>query len=365
MRINSKQKIKKCLKIPCPTNAEQCTDEADLFVNGTLSSENSYQELGESENIEESDDLQELDLNNVNLSNLQESDDGIELTNSSKNNYYKFKDPVEIYLKEVSLAPLLTKEEEIYYSRLSLQGNIKAKNKMIESNLRLVVKIAKRYVKSGMAILDLIEEGNIGLIRAVEKFDPEKGFRFSTYGAWWIQQTIERAIMSQNRTIRLPVHIMKKLNSCLKIKNNLSKNECQEPSIDAIAKQLSTSDQEVLSTLCLNEKIVSIDAPISAVNSKTLLDTCGDDLLDPAKLALKGVLKDSINSWLSKLTKTQRLVVELRFGLNDLEPKTLEATGKEVGLTRERVRQLQTEALKSLKFIIKTHDLDENYRFKM
>ncbi len=270
----------------------------------------------------------------------------------------KSKDPTDIYLREVGIAPLLSKEEEIYYSRLSRQGDLKARQKMIESNLRLVIKIARKYLRSGMAILDLIEEGNLGLMRAVEKFDPERGFRFSTYSAWWIQQTIERAIMSQNRTIRLPVHIMKKLNSCLRIKNELGKDMNHERSIDAIASKLNRSEKDIENTLCLNEKIISIDAPISDNINKSLLDTVGNDLLDPAKIASKNALTQAIDNWLSKLTTTQKSVVELRFGLHDGEPNTLEQTGHEIGLTRERVRQLQSEALKSLKIIIEDQGID-------
>ena len=318
---------------------------------------NPSEELEDLEKSEVLEDLKdpselELDLNN-NIQELEENS-----TQLKETIYFKYKDPIEIYLKEVSIAPLLSKEEEVYYSRLSLKGDLVAKNKMIESNLRLVIKIARKYLKSGMSILDLIEEGNLGLIRAVEKFDPERGFRFSTYSAWWIQQTIERAIMSQNRTIRLPVHVMKKLNSFLKIKHNLENSLYPESSIKTIANKSSKSEKEIEYTLCLSEKIISIDAPISESINKPLLDTVGNDLLDPAKIMFKNALKDTIDNWLSKLTSVQRSVVELRFGLNDIEPKTLEETGKEVGLTRERVRQLQSEALKTLKLIVETQNTD-------
>src|SRR3990167_7915021 len=148
------------------------------------------------------------------------------------------KDPTDLYLKEIGVAPLLSKEEEVFYGRLVKQGDASARKRMIESNLRLVVKIARRYLRSGMPILDLIEEGNIGLIRAVEKFDPERGFRFSTYSAWWIQQTIERAIMSQNRTIRLPIHMVKRLNRCLKASNRVAKHLNHEPSAEDIAQAM-------------------------------------------------------------------------------------------------------------------------------
>ncbi len=320
--------------------------------------------LEEHEEKEEDEELTDLDFANEPKNIVTEG--SLENTNSEDNNntvelkYAKSKDPTDIYLREVGIAPLLTKEEEIYYSRLSKQGDLHARKKMIESNLRLVIKIARKYLRSGMAILDLIEEGNLGLMRAVEKFDPERGFRFSTYSAWWIQQTIERAIMSQNRTIRLPVHVMKKLNSCLRTRHELGKQMNHEPTADEIAIKLSKSEKEVENTLCLNEKIISIDAPISDNINKSLLDTVGNDLLDPAKIASKHALKETISNWLSKLTATQKSVVELRFGLNDGEPNTLEQTGQEIGLTRERVRQLQTEALKALKIIIEEQGIDFN-----
>jgi RNA polymerase nonessential primary-like sigma factor len=303
--------------------------------------------------------LEDNKHSNKHLSNLYLSSEA-EDTNIQKEKTTKTTDATEIYLKQVGTAKLLTKDEEVYYSRLSKKGDLKAKNKMIESNLRLVIKIARKYVKSGMAILDLIEEGNLGLMRAVEKFDPEKGFRFSTYGAWWIQQTIERAIMSQNRTIRLPVHIMKKLNSCLKIKHELSKKMHHEPSSEEIAFKLNKTSKEIENTLHFNEKIISIDAPISDNISKSLLDTVGNDSLDPAKIIFKDSLFEAINYWLSKLTSSQKSVVELRFGLNNSDPSTLEETSKEIGLTRERVRQLQSEALKSLKIIMKEKGVDFN-----
>ncbi len=185
----------------------------------------------------------------------------------------KSPDPTDLYLKEVGIAPLLSKEEEIYYGRLAIKGDKQARKRMIESNLRLVVKIAKRYIQSGMPILDLIEEGNIGLMRAVEKFDPERGFRFSTYGAWWIQQTIERAIMSQNRTIRLPVHMVKKLNSLLRTSRELSKDLDHEPTPNEIAVKLNQSSNNIEKMLLLNERVISIDTPISEEINKPLVDT--------------------------------------------------------------------------------------------
>ncbi len=259
------------------------------------------------------------------------------------------KDPTDLYLKEIGIPPLLSKEEEILYGRLVQQGDENARTRMIESNLRLVVRIAKRYLKSGMAILDLIEEGNIGLMRAVEKFDPERGFRFSTYSAWWIQQNIERAVMSQTRTIRLPVHMVKKLNKCLKTSHKLSKNLDHEPTIEEIAEAWGKTIEEVEKMFHLNERIISIDMPISEEITKPLLDTISDEQHDPLHHLSRDKLQRNLDKWLSNLNIKQRAVVERRYGLNGFEPMTLDKTGIEIGLTRERVRQLQSEALKLLR----------------
>jgi RNA polymerase nonessential primary-like sigma factor len=258
-------------------------------------------------------------------------------------------DPTDIYLREIGLSPLLSKEEEIHYGRLARRGDEAARKRMIESNLRLVVKIARRYIRSGMAILDLIEEGNIGLMRAVEKFDPERGFRFSTYSAWWIQQTIERAIMSQTRTIRLPVHMVKRLNTCLRVSRKLSKNQAHEPTIEEIAQAWGQSVEEVEKMMALNERVISIDMPISEDMNKPILDTIGQDEDDPLEFLNHDKLKKNLEKWLSQLNSKQRAVVEHRFGLNEQEPLTLDQTGQAIGLTRERVRQLQAEALKLLR----------------
>jgi len=271
---------------------------------------------------------------------------------------YSTLDATDIYLREIGGSPLLSKEEEIYYSRLARKGDESARKRMIESNLRLVVKIARRYIRSGMAILDLIEEGNIGLMRAVEKFDPERGFRFSTYGAWWIQQTIERAIMNQTRTIRLPVHMVKRLNGCLRTSRNLAKNLDHEPTIDEIAAAWGETTLEVEKMLSLNERVVSIDTPISEEVNKPLVDTIGHEADDPLKHLSQDKLRKNLEHWLSQLNPKQKAVVERRFGLNGSEPLTLDQTGVEIGLTRERVRQLQTEALKCLRAIIEQQGND-------
>ena len=268
------------------------------------------------------------------------------------------KDPTDLYLKEIGVAPLLSKEEEVFYGRLVKQGDASARKRMIESNLRLVVRIARRYLRSGMAILDLIEEGNIGLMRAVEKFDPDRGFRFSTYSAWWIQQTIERAVMSQTRTIRLPVHMVKRLNKCLRTSQTLSKNQDHEPTVEEIAEAWGKTTEEVERMLHLNERVISIDTPISDEMSKPLLDTISNEQNDPLDNLNRIKLQQNLDKWLSRLNMKQRAVVERRFGLNGFDPMTLDETGIEIGLTRERVRQLQGEALKLLRIQIEKQGND-------
>ena len=268
------------------------------------------------------------------------------------------KDPTDIYLKEIGVRPLLSKEEEVHYGRLARAGDKTARRIMIESNLRFVVKIARRYIKSGMAILDLIEEGNIGLMRAVEKFDPDRGFRFSTYSAWWIQQTIERAIMSQMRTIRLPVHMVKKLNRCLRTTRNLAKSLDHEPTPEEIAEAWGKTSMEVEKMMLLNERVISIDMPVSDEMNRPILDTISCDLYDPVELLSLHKLQKSIDRWLSRLNPKQRAVVERRYGLNGFDQMTLDQTGTEIGLTRERVRQLQTESLKILRNQIESQGND-------
>lgn len=268
------------------------------------------------------------------------------------------KDPTDLYLREIGASPLLSRDEEIYYGRLARQGDAAARKRMIESNLRLVVRIARRYLRSGMAILDLIEEGNIGLMRAVEKFDPERGFRFSTYSAWWIQQTIERAIMSQNRTIRLPVHMVKRLNGCLRATRNVAKNLDHEPTSEEIAEAWGKTSEEVEKMMALNERVISIDMPISDDIQKPILDTIGDEKHDPLEYLSQDKLKQNLEKWVGSLNARQRAVVERRFGLNGFDPMTLDQTGIEIGLTRERVRQLQAEALKLLRHQIESQGND-------
>lgn len=284
----------------------------------------------------------------------------------SNETVHKTLDATQLYLNEIGFSPLLSAEEEVFYARKALKGEEAARKRMIESNLRLVVKIARRYVNRGLALLDLIEEGNLGLIRAVEKFDPERGFRFSTYATWWIRQTIERAIMNQTRTIRLPIHVVKELNVYLRAARELSQKLDHEPSAEEIANLLDKPVEDVERMLGLNEKVNSIDATIGANGDKTLCDTIPDhQASDPVSILQSDDLSSNIDEWLTELTEKQREVLCRRFGLRGHEVSTLEEVGHEIGLTRERVRQIQVEALKRLRDIMLQQGLDTECLFGM
>jgi RNA polymerase nonessential primary-like sigma factor len=268
----------------------------------------------------------------------------------------KAADPTQLYLSEIGYSPLLTAEEEIYFGRLSLQGDKKARAKMIESNLRLVVKIARRYYNRGLEFLDLIEEGNLGLLRAVEKFDPERGFRFSTYATWWIRQTIERAIMNQTRTIRLPIHVVRELNTYLSAARELLKKQDHEPSYQDIADALNKPVEDVKNMLELNEHIISLDAIVGNENNsgRPLMDAVADkNKTDPADLLLDESMAEQLEESLQALNEKQREVLSRRFGLGGYDRETLEEVGRAIGLTRERVRQIQMSGLKALREIMK------------
>ena len=274
-------------------------------------------------------------------------------------------DATRLYLNEIGHSKLLTAEEEVYFSRLAQQGDIKARQRMIESNLRLVVKIARRYMNRGLALLDLIEEGNLGLIRAVEKFDPERGFRFSTYATWWIRQTIERAIMNQTRTIRLPIHVVKEINVYLRAARRLAQQLDHEPSAEEIADLLDRPLGEVKRMLGLNERTASVDTPFGKDADKPLLDTIPDrQTLDPTESIQSDDLVANLDEWLGKLNDKQREVVERRFGLHGYENSTLEQVANELGVTRERVRQIQIDALKRLRVILEKDGFSLDTIFK-
>ncbi len=269
-------------------------------------------------------------------------------------------DPTQMYLNEIGYSPLLSSEEEIKYSRLALKGDEDARHRMISSNLRLVVKIARRYINRGMDFLDLIEEGNLGLMRAVEKFDPERGFRFSTYATWWIRQTIERAIMNQTRTIRLPVHVVKELNIYLRAAKELAKDNDKHISPEDIAELVDKPLEDVKKMIALNEHMSSIDSPIGHDTTKPLLETIADETIgDPETIHSNDNLKQTVDNWLSELNEKQCDVIVRRFGLRGHDKDTLEGVGKAIGLTRERVRQIQLDALRTLRNIMSNQGIDD------
>ncbi len=273
----------------------------------------------------------------------------------------KAMDATQLYLNEIGFSPLLNAEEEVHYATLALQGHEGARKKMIESNLRLVVKISRRYLNRGLPLLDLIEEGNLGLMKSVEKFDPKRGFRFSTYATWWIRQTIERALMNQTRTIRLPIHVLKELNVYLRAARQLTQKLDHEPSPEDIAEMLDVPIEDVEKLFCLNDKVTSFDMPLGHDENKSLLDTIPDEnSVNPAVLLTDESLRAQIEALLDELTENQRQVIARRFGLRGFEKSTLEEVGAEISLTRERVRQIQVEALRTLRKLLEreglTHD---------
>lgn len=273
-------------------------------------------------------------------------------------------DATQIYLREIGTSPLLTAEEEIYFARKSLLGDEQARNHMIKCNLRLVVKIARRYLNRGLTLLDLIEEGNLGLIRAVEKFDPERGFRFSTYATWWIRQNIERALMNQTRTIRLPIHIIKEMNIYLRKGREIAQKLDHEPTIEEIAQASNADPKDVNKLLRLNEKTLSLDTPVGEESEKPLMEALGtEDTGGPAEFLEDENMVDHLKSCLDLLNDKQKAILSHRFGLYGHEASTLEEVGKAVGLTRERVRQIQVEALKQLKEILEEQGVHKEISF--
>ena len=307
--------------------------------------------------LTEEDDFNVLSDNDLKKDSKSFSDEDSSSENQTKSSN-KSLDATQMYLSEIGFSPLLSADEEKHYARLALSGDESGRKRMIESNLRLVVKISRRYLNRGLTLLDLIEEGNLGLIRAVEKFDPDRGFRFSTYATWWIRQTIERAIMNQTRTIRLPIHVVKELNLYLRAARELSQKLDHEPTAEEIADLVEKPVEDVKRVLKLNERVTSIDAPLSHDSEKTVVETIADTKVsDPAQLLQDSNLKKNMNIWLDDLSEKQREVIIRRFGLRGHENATLEQVGEEIGLTRERVRQIQVEALKRLKEIMRGQGL--------
>src|SRR3990172_8929129 len=268
-------------------------------------------------------------------------------------------DAIKYYLKEIRKTHLLTFEQEQELAKRIAQGDQAARARMIEANLRLVVAIGKKYINRGLQFSDIIEEGNLGLIRAVEKFQYQKGFKFSTYASWWIKQAIERAIVNQTRTIRLPVHIAEIVNTYMRTIRQLTQKLGRDPQIEEIAKKMRITVEKARSISQVVRETYSLDMLIGDQEEDTLKDILQDsNALSPASVSDDIRRREHIDEWLTQLSASERKVIEMRFGLIDGEPKTLDSIGKEFGITRERVRQIETQALNKLRVITKRKKID-------
>ena len=290
------------------------------------------------------------DIDDVDLLISEEDDVDVEKIDLSVPDGISIEDPVRMYLKEIGKVPLLTAEEEVELARRMADGDEDAKKRLAEANLRLVVSIAKLYVGRGMLFLDLIQEGNLGLIKAVEKFDYQKGFKFSTYATWWIRQAITRAIADQARTIRIPVHMVETINKLIRVSRQLLQELGREPTPEEIAAELDMPVERVREILKISQEPVSLETPIGEEEDSHLGDFIQDDNVPvPAEAAAQTLLKEQLDEVLSTLTEREQKVLRLRFGMNDGRARTLEEVGKEFDVTRERIRQIEAKALRKLR----------------
>lgn len=295
------------------------------------------------------EDLEELDSE----VETEDIDDSLENLNSVDS--VSLDDPVKLYLKEIGRVPLLSSEEEIELAKRIIDGDENAKKRLAEANLRLVVSIAKRYVGRGMYFLDLIQEGNVGLIKAVEKFDYTKGFKFSTYATWWIRQAITRAIADQARTIRIPVHMVETINRLKKVQSQLLHENGREPTEEQIAEAMDLPIERVREIMRVAQETVSMETPIGPEEDSRLMDFIRDeDALAPDEAALKTITNEDIDSVLKTLTPREEAVIRLRFGLEDGRCHTLEQVGLEFHVTRERIRQIEAKALRKLRHPVRS-----------
>ena len=300
---------------------------------------------GDGDGIEELDDVDDSDIV------LTEEDDvDMEKIDLSVPDGISIEDPVRMYLKEIGKVPLLSADEEVELAKRMAEGDEDAKKRLAEANLRLVVSIAKRYVGRGMLFLDLIQEGNLGLIKAVEKFDYHKGFKFSTYATWWIRQAITRAIADQARTIRIPVHMVETINKLIRVSRQLLQELGREPTPEEIAKEMDMPVERVREILKISQEPVSLETPIGEEEDSHLGDFIQDDNVPvPADAAAFTLLKEQLEEVLGTLTEREQKVLTLRFGLEDGRARTLEEVGKEFNVTRERIRQIEAKALRKLR----------------
>ena len=296
----------------------------------------------------EDDALADDDVPPEEIENEEEVD--VENVDLSVPDSVSIEDPVRMYLKEIGKVPLLSAEEEVELAKRMELGDQEAKNKLAEANLRLVVSIAKRYVGRGMLFLDLIQEGNLGLIKAVEKFDYRKGYKFSTYATWWIRQAITRAIADQARTIRIPVHMVETINKLIRVSRQLLQELGREPTPEEIAVQMNMPVEKVREILKISQEPVSLETPIGEEEDSHLGDFIQDDQVPvPADAAAFELLKEQLNEVLDTLTEREQKVLRLRFGLDDGKARTLEEVGRQFNVTRERIRQIEAKALRKLR----------------
>lgn len=322
-------------------------DDAIVKIDLEIDELDKLYETLEQNNIEIIDDLGDAALDSLNFDSDSQKTAQVQ-QDSAKN--AAMDDPVKVYLKEIGRIPLLTPEEEIELAIRIADGDEEAKKKLAESNLRLVVSIAKRYVGRGMQFLDLIQEGNLGLIKAVDKFDYTKGFKFSTYATWWIRQAITRAIADQARTIRIPVHMVETINKVKKTNSQLLHKNGRDPTPEEIAAEIDMPVEKVREILRVAQEPVSLETPIGEEEDSHLGDFIpDDDALAPADAASQLLLKEQLAEVLKTLTEREAKVLSLRFGLEDGHPRTLEEVGKEFNVTRERIRQIEAKALRKLR----------------
>jgi RNA polymerase nonessential primary-like sigma factor len=310
-----------------------------------------------SESADERDEIEETAA-------LEESEAHEQADAQSAEDFVTQLDVTQLYLNEIGRSVLLTAVEEVKLARRTRDGDFAARQKMIEHNLRLVVNIAKHYANRGLTLLDLVEEGNLGLIHALEKFDPERGFRFSTYATWWIRQNIERAIMNQSRTIRLPVHVIKELNIFLRAQRHLETHGVVDYGPEDIASLTGHDVEEVRRVLALNERVASLDAPLDIDPNLSLGEAIADEHSErPEDMLQHAEVEKHVHEWLQLLNDKQRWVIERRFGLNNNDIATLEDLAIDLKVTRERVRQIQMEALRVLRQMLRRKGVSKDELF--
>jgi len=343
------------------TKPENLKEVQKLIKSGKKEGELTYEEIMDSlEDIElDSEDIAEIydvfDELNIDIIDNEKEDDDKDDDDDSELDLsipqgVGIDDPVRMYLKEIGKVDLLTAEEEVSLAKRMEQGDLEAKRQLVEANLRLVVSIAKKYVGRGMLFLDLIQEGNMGLMKAVEKFDYTKGYKFSTYATWWIRQAITRSIADQARTIRIPVHMVETINKLIRVSRQLLQEKGREPTPEEIGEEMDMSADKVREIKKIAQEPVSLETPIGEEEDSHLGDFIEDeDAPAPASAASYMLLRDQLDNVLDTLTDREKRVLELRFGIEDGRPRTLEEVGKEFGVTRERIRQIEAKALRKLR----------------